>query len=213
MSLLCRLSLAAAALASVAAECAPPGRSDTEVLFFTAPWCGPCQRMTDAVETLSREGRQLRAVNVDEERTLAKKYDISSIPAFVAVTDGHVTGRRTGLQSTDSLRAWCSVIGSSADPSPRPTTPEAAAMPEVLAVPAATEVKTLVTATYPLPQAQAEALVAFLKGHSEIEFEADVDETSVRITAAPQVQLALGSFLRDVPAVGAMPPEDADEPR
>jgi len=67
-----------------------------EVLDFSATWCGPCQRMAPIVSKLERAGYPIRKVDVDSNRALARKYGISSIPAFVLVVDGEEVTRVTG---------------------------------------------------------------------------------------------------------------------
>lgn len=69
---------------------------------FWAAWCGPCQAVLPIMDELSKdfEGRaSICKVNVDEERTLARQYGVSSIPTILLMKDGQVVERIVGAQS------------------------------------------------------------------------------------------------------------------
>jgi thiol-disulfide isomerase/thioredoxin len=89
------------ALATAAAP-APRG----EVLDFSATWCGPCQQMSPLVARLEREGLPIRKVDVDEERPLANRFNVTAMPTFVLVIDGKEVDRNIGPMSEQQLRSW-----------------------------------------------------------------------------------------------------------
>lgn len=78
------------------------------VIDVYAPWCGPCIYMAPAFEELSKEiGDQYKfaKLNIDEERDLAIKYNVSSIPTFIFLKNGEVVGREVGYMEKETLKA------------------------------------------------------------------------------------------------------------
>ena len=78
------------------------------IVDFWAPWCGPCRAMAPMIEELAQkyEGRiTVGKVNVDDERQLAQKYRIFSIPTILLFVDGEIMKRITGLVPMDELTA------------------------------------------------------------------------------------------------------------
>jgi len=71
-----------------------------------APWCGPCRMVAPVLEKLAaRYAGRLKVVkvNVDENPTIARTYDASSIPTLVMLRDGQVVGRVVGAQPEPAL--------------------------------------------------------------------------------------------------------------
>ena len=69
------------------------------VIDVFATWCGPCQQVAPLFDELAKEleGKyKLVKINIDEERDLAIKYNVSSIPTFIFIKGGEVVGKETG---------------------------------------------------------------------------------------------------------------------
>ena len=84
-------------------------KSDKVVLIdFWASWCGPCKMMSPVVDELAEElGDTVKVckLNIDEEQSLALKYNVMSIPTFIAFKDGKEIGRTVGVQDKEELKS------------------------------------------------------------------------------------------------------------
>jgi len=77
------------------------------LLDFWAPWCAPCRMIAPVVEKISNEleGQVVVGkVNVDQERDLAIKFNIMSIPNLVIVKDGKVVENIVGFRPKEDLK-------------------------------------------------------------------------------------------------------------
>ncbi|OUR94512.1 thioredoxin [Flavobacteriales bacterium 34_180_T64] len=77
------------------------------LLDFYADWCGPCQTLLPTVDKLSKEyeGKiEIQKVNVDQNKELAAKFGIRSIPALFFLKNSEIVDHAHGLQSESELR-------------------------------------------------------------------------------------------------------------
>jgi len=77
---------------------------DGVLLDFSATWCGPCQRVKPIVERLKRQGYPIRKVDIDRERSLARRFRIKAVPTFVLLVNGNEVQRFTGPISERKMR-------------------------------------------------------------------------------------------------------------
>lgn len=77
----------------------------TVLVDFWATWCGPCQMMGPVMEEIAAEREDIKVckVNVDEEMTLARQYQVLSIPTFLAFENGVVKARTMGAMPKEQL--------------------------------------------------------------------------------------------------------------
>ena len=95
---------------------------ETALLDFHAPWCAPCRSMEGTIAELQRAGYPIRKVNIEQDRSLAKQFNVHSVPCFVLVVDGREVGRLIGVVRRDELEAMFARAGVHRDAEGRTTT-------------------------------------------------------------------------------------------
>ncbi|MGH9327001.1 MAG: thioredoxin [Terriglobia bacterium] len=73
---------------------------------FWAPWCAPCRMLAPTVEDVAGQysGRAVVGkVNVDENQSIASRYNIRGIPTLLLFRDGQVQEQVVGATSKDVI--------------------------------------------------------------------------------------------------------------
>ena len=71
---------------------------------FYADWCGPCRILTTM---LNKAQIEYEPINVDNNEELVNKYNIKTIPVFMAIKDdGTEIDRFVGVKSADAIKQW-----------------------------------------------------------------------------------------------------------
>ena len=76
------------------------------IVDFYADWCGPCKMMAPIIDELATqyEGKvKIGKVNTDENRAVASKYNIMSIPTILFIKDGQVVDTTVGALPKQAL--------------------------------------------------------------------------------------------------------------
>lgn len=77
------------------------------VVDFWAPWCGPCKMVSPVIEEIAADNKdklKVCKVNVDENKDVASKYQVMSIPAIFVFENGEVKDQVTGYLSKEELQ-------------------------------------------------------------------------------------------------------------
>ncbi len=69
-------------------------------------WCGPCRMMSPIIDELktTMDGKaNIIKIDIDDQRDLAIKYNVRSVPTLLLFKDGEVVWRQAGVSSTTAL--------------------------------------------------------------------------------------------------------------
>ena len=72
---------------------------------FWAAWCGPCKMIAPEVEQVaeSRDDIKVCKINIDEERELAIRYGVMSIPTLILFKEGKAVSTAIGFRRKDEI--------------------------------------------------------------------------------------------------------------
>ena len=74
-----------------------------EILYFSAPWCGPCRNFKPVMESVSNS-MPVRFINVDENPQLAAQYSVRSVPMLVFLKDGQEADKSIGVLTETQVK-------------------------------------------------------------------------------------------------------------
>lgn len=77
------------------------------VIDLFATWCAPCRMLAPILEELEKEYPDVKfcKINVDEERELAEKFRVESIPMVAFVKDDTFLDMSVGYVPKENLEA------------------------------------------------------------------------------------------------------------
>ena len=75
------------------------------LLDFWASWCGPCRMVAPILDEIAAEHPEIKVgkINVDEQRELAAKFNVMSIPNLVVMKGGEITAQTAGARPKDAI--------------------------------------------------------------------------------------------------------------
>ncbi|MHA1147390.1 MAG: thioredoxin family protein [Promethearchaeota archaeon] len=69
------------------------------IIDISSDWCAPCQILSSVLEELSEEGLfNLIQVNIDNNRSLAKRLNIYAVPTLLCFKDGKLIEKNIVIQ-------------------------------------------------------------------------------------------------------------------
>ncbi len=79
---------------------------NTVVVDFFADWCGPCKMLSPVLEKLASINPDVDfyKVNIDDNPSLAEKFEVMSIPNVVIFKNGQAVDRSIGFVSEQQLQ-------------------------------------------------------------------------------------------------------------
>lgn len=78
--------------------------SKMKLVYFSAPWCGPCKTFGPIMEKVAATGIPVVKVNVDEDQELSVEYNIGNVPTVVKVDSmGEVSDKFVGIKSEQDV--------------------------------------------------------------------------------------------------------------
>lgn len=83
-------------------------KSGTVVMDIWAPWCGPCKVLSPMLADLEQELPGLTVIkqNVDDDKSIAEKYKVQSVPTMVIFQNGKAVEKVSGVYPKPKLRAY-----------------------------------------------------------------------------------------------------------
>jgi thioredoxin 1 len=81
-------------------------KEGTVLIDFFAEWCMPCMMMSPIIEDLNEEffGKiKIGKINIEDNKKIADKFEVHSIPTFIILKDGNEVERVSGALTQDEL--------------------------------------------------------------------------------------------------------------
>ena len=76
----------------------------TEILFFSAPWCGPCKQIKTMINESITNELNLKIIDITQDLEIAKQYQIMNVPTFIKVENNKEVSRKIGSITINDLR-------------------------------------------------------------------------------------------------------------
>ena len=80
-----------------------------KILYFSAPWYGPCQMFGPVMEEIGQVV-PVEKINVDDNPTLAATYNVRSVPTTIILKDNQEVQRFVGAKPKDVILESCNSL-------------------------------------------------------------------------------------------------------
>ena len=73
--------------------------------YFTATWCGPCQRFKPIMQEVANEGTHVQFIDIDTDqgRMFADQFNVRSVPTVIFEENGSEVNRLIGATSKQTI--------------------------------------------------------------------------------------------------------------
>jgi thioredoxin len=76
-----------------------------KLIYFSAPWCGPCKMFGPVMDRISQSGIPVEKINVDTTPAVAAAYNVRSVPTVVLVNaSGNEISRFVGVKPENEVK-------------------------------------------------------------------------------------------------------------
>lgn len=82
-----------------------------KVLYFSAPWCGPCKMFGPAFDEVVAQFDDIdvQKINIDEDKEAAVNYTVSSIPTVILMKGSTIIIRHKGVMPKNQLKEFIQI--------------------------------------------------------------------------------------------------------
>jgi thioredoxin 1 len=77
---------------------------NTKILFFSAPWCGPCKMMKSSLNESVQKDLNIEIIDISQDMDKATEYQVMNVPTFIKVVDNQEVARKVGSATIDQLK-------------------------------------------------------------------------------------------------------------
>ena len=80
--------------------------SQLKIMYFSAPWCGPCKMFGPAFDEVVSEFTDIdvQKINIDETPEIAREHTVTSIPTVIITKGDEQIFRQTGVIGKNWLK-------------------------------------------------------------------------------------------------------------
>jgi thioredoxin 1 len=71
-----------------------------QILYFTAPWCGPCKLLKPKIQAMQSKF-PITILDVDTNAEACSKYSVRNVPTIIVTNNGNEIARLVGNTITE----------------------------------------------------------------------------------------------------------------